>query len=191
MPSSPRSPAPPRPPGLPARIARLVRHRWAEGGLHRALPPDLLERLARRVAASEARHTGQIRICAEGGLPTSYLWRGATARERAVTLFGKLRVWDTEHNNGVLIYLLLAEHAIEIVADRALARTVPPDTWRAMVESMGGAFREGRYEDGLTQALSEVSALLAGHFPAGPGARAADGLPDAPVLAGNALSNDR
>ena len=70
-----------------------------------------------RVAASEKRHSGEIRVCAEAGLPLSYLWRGASARERALAMFGKLRVWDTEHNNGVLIYLLLAEHAIEIVAD--------------------------------------------------------------------------
>lgn len=187
MPSTSRPPAPAPLPGLPARIARLLRHRWAEGGLHRALPPDLLERLARRVAASEARHTGQIRICAEGGLPASYLWRGASARERAVTLFGKLRVWDTEHNNGVLIYLLLAEHAIEIVADRALARTVPPAAWREMVARMGEAFRAGRYEDGLTQALEEVSALLAEHFPAGPGPHGANELPDMPLLGGDAL----
>ncbi|GKT26977.1 TPM domain-containing protein [Acidovorax sp. SUPP3334] len=186
-------PAPPRAaPSLLSRVIRLVHHRWVEGGLHRALPPDLLDRITRRVAASERRHTGQIRICAEGGLPTSYLWRGASARERAVTLFGKLRVWDTEHNNGVLIYLLLAEQAIEIVADRGLARAVPPETWRTLVAHMGEAFRAGRYEDGLTQALAEVSALLAAHFPAevGPAGAAVHGhneLPDAPVLAGDAL----
>lgn len=170
-----------------ARLSRLVRHRWAEGTLHRALPTDLLQRLTQRVAASERRHTGQIIICAEGGLPLSYLWRGASARERAITQFGKLRVWDTEHNNGVLIYLLLADHAIEIVADRGLSRRVPADTWSALVANMGEAFRAKRYEDGLTQALAEVSALLVAHFPA-----AADGaahaaptgneLPDAPVF---------
>ena len=77
-----------------------------------------MERLARRVAASEQRHSGEVRIYVEAGLPLSYLWRDATPRERAVAMFGKLRVWDTEQNNGVLIYLLLAEHAIEIVADR-------------------------------------------------------------------------
>jgi len=186
------SPAQGPAPSLLARIVRLVHHRWVEGRLHRALPPDLLDRITRRVAASERRHTGQIRICAEGSLPTSYLWRGASARERAVTLFGKLRLWDTEHNNGVLIYLLLAEHAIEIVADRGLARTVPPETWRTLVVHMGEAFRAERYEDGLTQALAEVSALLATHFPAGVGddGAAASGrneLPDAPVLAGDAL----
>jgi len=180
--------ATPTRPTLLARIARLARHRWSEGTLLRtALPPDLLQRLTHRVAASERRHTGQIRICVEGGLPLSYLWRGASARERAVTQFGKLRVWDTEHNNGVLIYLLLAEHAIEIVADRGLARAVPPETWRTLVAHMGEAFRAGRYEDGLTQALAEVSALLVAHFPASADAAESalpqgNELPDAPVL---------
>ena len=113
-------------PGPLQRLTRLLRHRWADGRLRRVLTPEVLQRLGQRVAASERRHTGQIRICAEGGLPLSYLWRGASARERAITQFGKLRVWDTEHNNGVLIYLLLAEHAIEIVADRGLAQRDAP-----------------------------------------------------------------
>ena len=163
------------------RTARLLRHRWAEGHLHRAVPPGMLERLGQRVTASERRHTGQVRICIEGGLPLSYLWRGAGARERAVTLFGKLRVWDTEHNNGVLIYLLLADHAIEIVADRALAQRVPAEAWQALVARMGEAFRQERYEDGLTDALAEVSALLAAHFPAQDGAPRPNELPDQPV----------
>lgn len=164
------------------RIARLLRHRWAEGGLRQALPPGLLDRLGQRVAASERRHTGQVRICIEGGLPLSYLWRGASARERAITQFGKLRVWDTEHNNGVLIYLLLAEHAIEIVADRGLARRVPAADWHALAARLGQALRQGRYEDGLTDALAEVSALLVAHFPASGDAPGGNELPDAPVL---------
>ncbi len=112
----------------------------------------------------------------------SYLWRDATARERAVAMFGKLRVWDTEHNNGVLIYLLLAEHAIEIVADRGLDRHVAPAEWQAIVARMGSAFREHRFEDGLTQALEEVSALLVAHFPAAGGGANPNELPDEPVL---------
>ncbi len=179
-----------RRPSLLRRLARLVRHRWSDGAVRKAIPADLLERLTRRVAASERRHSGQIRLCIEGGLPWSYLLRGARPRERAVTLFGKLRVWDTEHNNGVLIYLLLADHAIEIVADRALARTITPQAWQALIGPMRAAFREERYEDGLSQALAEVSALLVKHFPAGDsaphegvaGASPANELPDAPVL---------
>ena len=105
-------------------------------------------------------------------------WRDLI-RQRAVMMFGKLRVWDTEHNNGVLIYVLLAEHAIEIVADRGLMRHVDAAQWQAMVARMASAFREKRYEDGLTQALEETSALLVAHF-----ARTAihDHLNDTPLL---------
>ena len=169
-------------PGPLQRLTRLLRHRWADGRLRRVLTPEVLQRLGQRVAASERRHTGQIRICAEGGLPLSYLWRGASARERAITQFGKLRVWDTEHNNGVLIYLLLAEHAIEIVADRGLAQRVPEATWHTLVQHLGQALRAGQYEDGLTEVLAEVSALLVAHFPASGHAPGSNELPDAPVL---------
>jgi uncharacterized membrane protein len=137
----------------------------------RAIPPDMLERLTARVAASERHHSGQIRICVEASLPASYLWRfnrrtplSSLIRQRALAMFGKLRVWDTEDNNGVLIYVLLAEHAIEIVADRGLTRYVNAQQWQAMVARMANAFHEKRYEDGLTQALEETSAVLMTHF---------------------------
>jgi uncharacterized membrane protein len=141
-----------------------------------------VESLMRRVAASENRHSGEIRICVEAGLPSSYIWRDATARERAVTMFGKLRVWDTEHNNGVLIYLLLAERAIEIVADRGLSRRVSPQEWASLVQRMGSAFQQGRFQEGLTSALEEVSALLVQHFPLAAGETNPNELPDEPVL---------
>ncbi|MDM0121117.1 TPM domain-containing protein [Variovorax arabinosiphilus] len=168
---------------LLAKLGRLWRHRSAdEAAVRRVLPPEVLDRLQARVAASERRHTGEIRLCIEAGLPTSYLWRDAPARERAIMLFGKLRVWDTEQNNGVLIYLLLAEHAIEIVADRGIDRHVDAEAWRAMAQRMGAAFREGRFEDGLTQALEEVSALQMTHFPRAEGEPDVNELPDAPVV---------
>lgn len=168
---------------LLAKLGRLWRHRSAdEAAVRRVLPPEVLARLQARVAASERRHTGEIRLCIEAGLPTSYLWRDAPARERAIMLFGKLRVWDTEQNNGVLIYLLLAEHAIEIVADRGISRHVDAEAWRAMTQRMGAAFRDGRFEDGLTQALEEVSALQMAHFPRAEGEADRNELPDAPVV---------
>ena len=132
-------------------------------------------------------HTGQIRLCVEGGLPYSYIWRGASARERAVGLFGKLRTWDTEHNNGVLIYLLLADHAIEIIADRAAARAIAQPTWDGLVQEMQQSFQHQAYADGMARTLQRVSALLAAHFPRDAqqaNAPAADALPDAPVVQG-------
>lgn len=165
------------------RLRRALRHLWMdEDDLARALPPDALDRLAQHVASSEQTQSGEIRIHAEAGLPLSYLWRDATPRERAVTLFGKLRVWDTEENNGVLIYLLLAEQAIEIVADRGLARYVPQATWQALIGQMSTAFREGRYEQGLRQAVDEVTRLLARHFPQPPAEAGTNELPDRPTI---------
>jgi uncharacterized membrane protein len=151
------------------RLWRLIRHRWHdETDAVRALGPDGVARLEERIAASERRHRGEIRVCVEAGLPLSYLWRRATARERAVTMFGKLRVWDTEENSGVLIYLLLAEHAIEIVADRGLARRVGPEVWQSLVAALAADLRAGRYREGVEAAVEAVSRLLETHFPLRP-----------------------
>ncbi|MDO9197773.1 TPM domain-containing protein [Rhodoferax sp.] len=170
-----------------SRIKRILKHRWLdESATRRTIPPDMLQRLQRRVAASEQRHSGEIRIYVEAGLPLSYLWRDASTRQiirqRALALFGKLRVWDTASNNGVLIYLLLAEHAIELVADRGLNDIVEPQVWQAMVSRMSSAFQRGQFEDGLTHALEEVSALLVHHFPLKAGEVNPNELPDSPVL---------
>ena len=126
---------------------RLLRHRWMDRhDSARAVPDDMAERLARRVTASEARHTGEVRLVVEAALPNSYL--------------------------------LLAEHAIEFVADRALARQVPPETWQAIVDRLGTQLRAGGFEDGLTQALEEVSALLVAHFPSDGATPGENELPD-------------
>jgi uncharacterized membrane protein len=165
------------------RWLRILKHRWFdEGDARRALGQGAIERLHARVAASERVHSGEIRVCVEAGLPLSYLWRGASARERAITLFGKLRVWDTEQNNGVLIYLLLAEHSIEVVADRGLDRRVAPAQWQAIVGGMREAFSAGRFEDGLNAAIDAVDALLGQHFALQPGQINPNELPDAPSL---------
>ena len=165
------------------RLLKLIRHGWRDADdARRALGAGAVERLAERVRASELRHSGEIRVCVEAGLPLSYLWRDATPRERAVTLFGKLRVWDTEHNNGVLIYLLLAEQRIEIVADRGIDARVDDGHWQALVAGMSQAFRDGRFEDGLNQAIDAVGALLGEHFPLADGVRGENELPDAPVI---------
>lgn len=177
-------------------LIRLIRHRWMdEADARRVLPPDMAERLRRRVHASEQRHTGEVRICIEGGLPSSYLWRhlrdrvpmGEIVRQRALMQFSKLHVWDTEHNNGVLIYVLLAEHAIELIADRGVHRLVSADEWSAIVARLSSEFKLGHFEDGLTRALEEVSAVLVTHFPSDPSGEpgapvSPNQLPDEPVL---------
>ena len=165
------------------RFGRILKHRWLdERDLARTLDDALLTRIEARVAASEKRHSGEIRVCAEAGLPLSYLWRGASARERALAMFGKLRVWDTEHNNGVLIYLLLAEHRIEIVADRGLDRHVSASQWRDVMERMRASFRQGEFEAGLNAAIDAVDALLVQHFALAPGEHNPNELPDKPHL---------
>ncbi len=168
---------------MASRIARLLRHRmFDEDDVARVLPPAALARVEARVTASEARHGGEIRVYVEAGLPWSYLRRGATPRERAIAMFGKLGVWDTEANNGVLIYLLLAEHAIEIVADRGLSRHVDAPAWAAITETMRDNFRQGDFAAGLEQAVDAVDALLVRHFPRAPGDADRNELPDAPHI---------
>jgi uncharacterized membrane protein len=169
------------------QLKRTLKHRWqADDAAERAIPPALLNKLAARVRDSETRHSGEIRIYVEAGLPLSYLWRSEhmadITRQRALAMFGKLGVWDTAHNNGVLIYLLLVEQRIEIVADRGLNDRVPADTWPRLLQSMGAAFKTGEFELGLTQAVHEVSALLQQHFPLAPGASNPNELPDKPLL---------
>lgn len=169
------------------RFVRLLKHRWFDLRHSRhAMSADMFQRLMQRVHVSEQRHSGEIRICVETGLPNSYLLRNASmrqlTRQRAVMLFSKLRLWDTAHNNGVLVYLLLAERAIELVADRGLQPHVSNAEWKTMVDRMSAAFQQGRFEDGLTQALEEVSAVLVQHFPLAPGEVHRNELPDTPHL---------
>ncbi|MBL8250077.1 MAG: TPM domain-containing protein [Candidatus Competibacter sp.] len=167
------------------RARRLFANRCADArDVRAALPPAALERLAARVSASERQHAGEIRLCVEGGLPWSYIRRDATARDRALTLFGKLRVWDTEHNNGVLIYLLMAEHAIELIADRGLSARIGQEYWAKIAAELGQTLAERRFEEGLTHAVDALTALLAAHFPRDGGAARPNELPDAPVVLG-------
>jgi uncharacterized membrane protein len=170
-----------------SRIKRILKHRWLdESATRRAIPADMVQRMAQRVAASEQWHSGEIRIFVEAGLPFGYLRRDASmrqiTRQRALSMFGKLRVWDTAHNNGVLIYLLLAERSIELVADRGLNDVVDPKVWQDMVAGMRSAFQQGQFEEGLTKALEEVSTLLVRHFALEAGEVNANELPDSPVL---------
>ena len=172
---------------MDSRFRRLVKHLWLDQtDTRRAIGPAALQRLRDAVSTSERRHSGEIRIFVEAGLPLAYVLRKSPTpqlvRQRALALFGELRVWDTAGNNGVLIYLLLAERKIEIVADRGLNDLVDAQTWQSLVARMSGAFTTGRFEEGLAQALAGVSSLLEQHFALANAQGHRNELPDTPVL---------
>ena len=167
----------------PNPLLRWARHLWLDADdARRILTPQGLQRLEVQVRQSETRHRGELRLCVEGGLAAGALWAGVDAHSRAIDLFGRLRVWDTEHNNGVLIYLLLADHRIEILADRGLATQTPPDTWQRMTDALAQSLRAGQFEQGLAHAIDEVSALMRDRYPLKPGEQDTNELPDAVVV---------
>ncbi len=160
--------------------------RWFRHGLtlpwawRRAFPQATLDAIEAAIRASETRHGGEIRFAIENSLAGTWVWRGITGRERAVDVFSRLRVWDTEHNSGVLIYLLLADHDIEIVADRGIAAQVEPSAWEIVAQTMEAAFRQGDFERGALAGIEQISALLAAHFP--PGSHNPNELENRPVI---------
>jgi uncharacterized membrane protein len=160
------------------RIARhLLTPPWY---LHRVFPKRALAAIERAVAEAESTHNGQIRFAIEASLHPAMLLRGQTARDRAVDVFSHLRVWDTERNNGVLIYLLLADRDVEIVADRGVHKHVGAAEWERICQAMEAQFRAGRFEDGTIAGIRAVGEHLARHYPgAGP---KPNELPDAPVI---------
>ncbi|WP_312318335.1 TPM domain-containing protein [Stenotrophomonas sp.] len=159
---------------------RAWRHFWAPS-VHRAFPGERLQAITEAITAGEQRHGGQVMFAVEADLPWTALWQGVTPRQRAEHAFAQLRTWDTEQNNGVLIYLLLADHAIELVADRGLRGKVGEDEWQDVCAHMQQQLREGALQDAVLRAVVEVSALLARHYPPGSGSKD-DGLPNTPQL---------
>ncbi|HET7773520.1 MAG TPA: TPM domain-containing protein [Burkholderiaceae bacterium] len=149
------------------RLQRILKHVFAwPAGFSRAWPAASVRTIEQSISAGERRHRAELRFCVEESLPWSYLWRHASARERAVNLFGKLRVWDTEENTGVLIYVLHADRRVEIVADRAAARAITQAQWDAWVGQLQAAYRAGRFEAGTIEVLAAINEALAQHFPA-------------------------
>ncbi|MCC4616142.1 TPM domain-containing protein [Xanthomonas campestris pv. asclepiadis] len=162
---------------------RWLRHIFAPSA-QRSFPASCMDAIAAAVAASERTHTGQIMVAVEADLPLGALWRGQTARQHAEQAFAQLRTWDTEANNGVLLYLLLADHAIEVVADRGLRSRVPEAQWAEVCRRMQQFLRDGEYEAAVLAGIEAVTELLTAHFPAAPGAQHEDELPDRPQLLG-------
>ena len=162
-------------------IGRLLRHLFAPAA-SRLFPPDALQRIAIAVAAGESRHSGEVCFAVEAALPPAAVLAGRDAREQALDAFARLRVWDTAANNGVLVFLLLADHRIEIVADRGLAGRVSPEQWRGICGLMEERLRAGDAEAAAVQGVAAVSALLERHFPRAEGIEDENELPDLPHL---------
>ncbi len=162
-------------------MLRLLRHLLTPFWVLRLhYPKDVLAQIERRVGDFERAQGGELRFVVEHAFEIGDLLSGLTPRERALEVFGLLRVWDTEHNNGVLIYVLHAEHAVEIVADRGLARYVPQADWDALCRQVEEEFRAGRHAAGALAAIDGAAQLLEQHFPARTGGR--NELPDQPLL---------
>jgi uncharacterized membrane protein len=160
------------------RIGRhLLEHRWR---VRRIFPPDVLAAIEQAIKASEATHSGQVRFVVEGALDGAPLFRDQPARERALDIFSQLRIWDTAHNNGVLIYLLLADRDVEIVADRGVDAKVGAAGWEKICADMETEFRRSNFQGGVIKGIEAVSRQLATHFPAHDAGR--NELPDAPVV---------
>ena len=155
----------------------LLQHRWLA---RRAFPRHVLARIEQAIKAGEATHAGQLRFVVEGALDGAPLFRNQPARERALDLFSQLRIWDTADNNGVLIYLLLADRDVEIIADRGIDAKVGPAGWGKICRDMEVDFRSGRFESGAIRGVEAVSRQLAAHFPPQDSGR--NELPDAPVV---------
>ncbi|PPD10663.1 TPM domain-containing protein [Methylophilus sp.] len=145
---------------------RWLRHAWSHPRHVAALFPEKsLKHIEQVIADSEQRHAGEIRVVIESGLPSYAILRGLTPRQRAINLFGHLNIWDTEHNNGVLIYLLLADHDVEVVADRGIHRHVGEAGWQQICQQMEGMFRSGQFESGVVYGIQAIGEHLAKHFP--------------------------
>jgi uncharacterized membrane protein len=161
--------------------ARIARHLLTlHGAVARAFPLAALANIEKAIAKAESGHRGEIRFAAEAALESTALLHEQSARERAVQVFSLLRVWDTEENNGVLIYLLLADRDVEIVADRGIHAKVPAGQWEQICRRMESAFSKRQFEQGVVEGIEEVSRLLARYYPPRPGDR--NELPDKPAI---------
>ena len=163
------------------KLARLIRHlATTRFSTRRRFPPPVRAAIEQAIKQCEARHAGEIRFVIETAFDLPELWHDLAPRQRALQLFGQLGVWDTAHNNGVLVYVELADRVVEIIADRGIAARVPQAEWAAVCRQMERHYREGRFDEGSIVGILGVGALLGRHFPG----KAAGGqeLSDQPVL---------
>ncbi len=161
---------------------RFLRHLATDhGSARRAFPPAALEKIGAAIAEGEKAHRGQVRFVIEASIPLARVLRRLTPRERALEVFGDARVWDTEENCGVLVYVLLADHAVEIVSDRGIHGRVGAGAWESVCRKMEEAFKSSRFADGALAGIAAINALLAQHYPRA-GRAGPNELPDKPLV---------
>lgn len=162
-------------------IKRITKHLlMTHGRVNRTFSRQTLIAIEYAIKTCETAHFGEIRFVVEGALHSTPLFKGQSARERAIDVFSQMRIWDTEHNNGVLIYLLLADRAVEIVSDRGIRAKAGSQEWESICRKMETAFKHAKYESGVISGIEAVTQHLIKHFPAS-GANHNE-LPDKPVL---------
>ncbi len=163
------------------RAARVWRH-WLRGDAagRRAFPPEALNAIGLAITEGERGHRGELRLIVENAWPAEAVRAGISNRQRAVALFAEHGVWDTEDNCGLLLYINLADHKVDIVTDRAIQRAIEPGTWQAICDKLTSAYARGEFQAGTLAAIEQINALLRQHFPAN-GARANE-LPDHPIV---------
>lgn len=163
-------------------LKRIFRHLvFLPSQVRRVFPARVMSAIEQAIRACENSHQGEIRFAVEGAIGLVPLLKGETARRRALEVFSALRVWDTEHNNGVLVYLLLADRKVEIVADRGVYRLAGNAAWEGICRDMETAFREGRFEEGSIGGIRAIGVCLAEYYPAQGGVKLNE-LPDRPVV---------
>lgn len=161
------------------RLARTLRHLAASRTrTRRHFPAPVLASIEAAIGAAEARSSGEIRFVVETALEMGEAWAGLTPRERALHVFSALHLWNTEGRNGVLIYVLMADHDVEIVADRGAAALIPQEDWEGVCRGVEAQFREGKFAAGALASVEAVGRLLERHFPG----NRRDELPNQPVL---------
>jgi uncharacterized membrane protein len=163
------------------QLTRTLKHLFYPGWwLRRDFPASELARVETAIKSSESKHSGEIRFAIESSLPLRALWNDEKPQERALEVFSLLKVWDTENNNGVLIYLLLADHKVEITADRNINKVVGHEEWQRICSIMEEHFRAGRFGEGSVKGIEEIGLLLEKYFPVG--ADDKNELPNKPVI---------
>ena len=167
---------------MTARLKRALRHIRTTAAVGReAFPANSLADLGAAITEGEQRHRGELRLIVENSMPFEAIWNDVSNRQRAVGLFAEYGVWDTEDNCGVLIYVNLAEHKVDIVCDRNIGRKIDAPTWQAICNTMTQGFAKGEFHDSTLAAIRAVNDLLREHFPAG-SERNYNELPDHPVV---------